>query len=1033
VVGLFLLLVYCQSFTQEAWETHTRGLLHQTVFNTGALGVRYNLFRSQNSGNSLFTPFEWPGNSHFSYFNTDYWYYNQNGGGLMMLADTGVTGHRATRYIVDSVAGTTIGADMIGCLGLGGSGIYRDGTGIHYWPGTVKRDTNYPLLSDGSLNTNYNPNEAEEIITSSVYTPYGIKITRTSREWSYPGYDSFIIYDYEFKNTGEYFKNTTGAVSPTHATDTISNIAVDWIESFLPSYVYSNQDVGDFTSGGDKELGRIDLRRYMTYVSSPDGRPSKTSYANWSAKGTYGGGLRAPAAAGYMFLYYDYDHLMTRNTSRFFYKGTGVTPNDSIYIFDANMKFKQPWVLSRTQAGLAPTKAPSHVSGPLSRYAPWNPQNTTTYDSLSLNAHNFGPVFAQYWYGRARENFSNNTSNMVHSMVLGPYILPPDESFHVVVAEVAGFGPGRKWDSKYCDYGGGTETSIVNDDFMHPVASWDSVITYPVNPPSTTNYTPKLNTLNTNAEVGIAYTPTYGIPGYIRDTNVVSIRDVADRCIQLYTGNSNIIKFDTTQYEPWGNTAATSNGVTANAYAPSPSTIALRTYGWNAGISIPFPSPVFTIETIDSSHHVRGNKITWGPQVESFTAPRLRAPFHHYEVLRATSPIGPWNIIDSVGKGDIRYYNSTAQKYSINDSVSDGTYYYTIVSVDESNGKSGLTNMKEIQSNSFPDAPILKSPADTVQYTFVHADQPYITLYWSVANSTKYWVQTATDSLFQTIIRNDTVSYDPFINDTVASQGIQFNRKYYWRVAGINSIGTGLWSAVGHFYLIPLPPQTWFAVGTNSDTSYGKMIIKQAINPTMNSTSLAAYDYICVYCKFNGSYLYAGGCSWGTTDQTVQLYRSRGDTLNSGFKGGFITGDTVYFRLWDHLAMKGYDAVGLVNGNVPVFHIDSTLELTSLTSSNIISTAIETGNHPYQYSLGQNYPNPFNPTTQIKYAIAKPGMATLIVYDLLGRELCTLVNEVKQPGNYTASWNAAKLSSGVYFYRLKSGSFAQTKKMVLLK
>jgi hypothetical protein len=88
---------------------------------------------------------------------------------------------------------------------------------------------------------------------------------------------------------------------------------------------------------------------------------------------------------------------------------------------------------------------------------------------------------------------------------------------------------------------------------------------------------------------------------------------------------------------------------------------------------------------------------------------------------------------------------------------------------------------------------------------------------------------------------------------------------------------------------------------------------------------------------------------------------------------------------------------------------------------------------PSQIQLLQNYPNPFNPSTQITYTLAKRSTVALIVYDLLGREVSTLVNEIKEAGTYTVTLNGAKLSSGVYFYRLQSGSFVQTKKMVLLK
>ena len=85
------------------------------------------------------------------------------------------------------------------------------------------------------------------------------------------------------------------------------------------------------------------------------------------------------------------------------------------------------------------------------------------------------------------------------------------------------------------------------------------------------------------------------------------------------------------------------------------------------------------------------------------------------------------------------------------------------------------------------------------------------------------------------------------------------------------------------------------------------------------------------------------------------------------------------------------------------------------------------------YDLYQNYPNPFNPTTNITYQVLKPGNVELKVYDILGREVMTLVNDFRNVGKYTVDLNASRLASGVYFYRLKSGEFVSTKKMVLLK
>lgn len=88
---------------------------------------------------------------------------------------------------------------------------------------------------------------------------------------------------------------------------------------------------------------------------------------------------------------------------------------------------------------------------------------------------------------------------------------------------------------------------------------------------------------------------------------------------------------------------------------------------------------------------------------------------------------------------------------------------------------------------------------------------------------------------------------------------------------------------------------------------------------------------------------------------------------------------------------------------------------------------------PQTYSLSQNYPNPFNPVTKINFSIPKQGLVTLKVYDVLGKEVMTLVNETKEIGNYVAEFNGGNLASGAYFYRIEAGEFKDIKRMILIK
>ena len=85
------------------------------------------------------------------------------------------------------------------------------------------------------------------------------------------------------------------------------------------------------------------------------------------------------------------------------------------------------------------------------------------------------------------------------------------------------------------------------------------------------------------------------------------------------------------------------------------------------------------------------------------------------------------------------------------------------------------------------------------------------------------------------------------------------------------------------------------------------------------------------------------------------------------------------------------------------------------------------------FELEWNYPNPFNPSTKIKYSVPQSSNVLLKIYDVLGKEVATLIDEEKPAGNYEVEFNASNLSSGTYFYRLRSGNFVEMKKMVLMK
>jgi len=88
---------------------------------------------------------------------------------------------------------------------------------------------------------------------------------------------------------------------------------------------------------------------------------------------------------------------------------------------------------------------------------------------------------------------------------------------------------------------------------------------------------------------------------------------------------------------------------------------------------------------------------------------------------------------------------------------------------------------------------------------------------------------------------------------------------------------------------------------------------------------------------------------------------------------------------------------------------------------------------PNSFVLSQNYPNPFNPSTKISYSVPKTSFVAIKVYDVLGKEITTLVNGEKSVGDYEVEFNGRNLSSGVYFYKMQAGDFVETKKLILMK
>lgn len=734
---LFLLLLPPIATSQlRDYRTHRRGLLHQTVYNTGELGRAYD--NGVGGVQPGFSSFEWPPNSRIVLDRTSYAGQHCSFGGGLWIAGTRPAG-RQYMYCgaVSDANGNPIPVE-----------------GIYSSPISIERIENYPVLGDGNLNPAYNPNEAEEKIIAQWTTPLGVRVTRTSRAWSFLGYDSFIIYEYELRNT---------------TADTISDVHVAWTYGLGPSMfgyqrTYNRWAEVDYRgqNGEGSQFGRFDLKRWMTYNHERDGRPDTTYFDLWSQPGDRGG-LNSPQAAGLMMLYYDYDHIATRTQTRQVWP----TPNDSIGIWDAIGKVKQPF-LHRYENGNLPAATKT-----LAWLDPNNQRKTGVFQGTSdstrlvtqLTPSNINNWY--YWKGRTKGSANLSWFNpVVHAYGFYPYLLPPNHTLRFAVAEVIGYGPGVAGDRMYSDLGGNIRAGVDAGAYFNPVPSWYDTLQYPY--------------LGNKPYIGSQYLQNHPLPWYVTP-GVVSIRDVADRAIQMFTGQP-LVKHDSLQYEP----------------------VNSRPGGFGAYNTIPIPVPAPAITATSETDTSTGrlfNKVSWGPQVESFSVPRLRAQFARYSILRAPEPLGPWHQLDTIGRHDPRYFRDSMYTFR-DDSLIAGQaiYYYAVLSIDMLGGRSGMTNMTMHQ---IPD--------------------------------------------------------------------------------GVNE-GPG-------------------------------------------------------------------------------------------------------------------------------------------------------GNVPQRFALEQNYPNPFNPTTTIRFSIPAEisGRTMLAVYDVLGREVALLVNEVTRPGSHAVIFDAGKLSGGVYFYRLQAGTFYQTRKLLLLK
>lgn len=623
--------VYDAGAQQRDWQVHSRGMLHQTVFNTGELGRPYSAGGNVVEGRPSL---EWPAFSRMILDRRNYaGQHNSFGSGVWIAGTQG----DQRRYSLAGAVSNTNGEPV-------------PVVGVHSTPREVRRIENYPVLDSGELNPSYDPDEAEEIIISSWDTTVGIRVTRTSRAWSYPGYDSFIIYEYDFENVSG---------------SRIHDVFITFAGTYGPSMFGYQRNHGDWSEGGLRgqppeglgdHFARFDLKRWLSYNHDREGQPEEELFHIWSQEGDRGG-LNSPQAAGMMVLYYDHDRLATRDETDQIW----LLPADSTGMWDETGRPKQPFMLRYENGNLYEDKIEPWMDPNLRRKTGiWQgPIDSTRF------AAQFEPERWAYWKGR-----SSTSSNLswwqpsARGYGFYPFVLEAGESVHMTVAEVVGYGPGVAGDEVYMDLGGNVRAGVDAGVLFNPVPSWYNRIHYAH--------------LGNKDYMGSDYLQNNPLPWYVRP-DVVSIRDVADRAIEMYTGRP-LVKYDSLQYDP-------------------PSAPARGRYNT---VPIPVPAPAIVVENTQAA----ANRIMWGPQVERFSHSRLNAPLSHYRVLRAPHPLGPWTEIAEVYPGDGAYFDGSTYEVLDTESNLGDNVAYAVVSVDLEGLRSGKTNLV-VHETQAPAAPAL--------------------------------------------------------------------------------------------------------------------------------------------------------------------------------------------------------------------------------------------------------------------------------------------------------------------------------------
>jgi hypothetical protein len=339
--------------------------------------------------------------------------------------------------------------------------------------------------------------------------------------------------------------------------------------------------------------------------------------------------------------------------------------------------------------------------------------------------------------------------------------------------------------------------------------------------------------------------------------------------------------------------------------------------------------------------------------------------------------------------------NLTSATYNIPSSLlSQSVRYFWRANATNSNGTGPWSLVWNFTTIGLPAAPQLVAPPNGTDSTSLTP-----TLDWnSVTTATEYNLLVATDSLFNNVILDV-----PFLNFTeflIPAPYLTYVTKYYWKVNATNSVGTGAWSAVWNFTTRQVQPPA----------------APNLTQPPNNSTNVSLTPLLDWQNSSNAIY-YRVNIATDLNFNNMVLNR---DSITASFfdvPPNILNVNTLYF--W---RVNANNAGG-----------------SSLWSSTFIFRTVPTGINqigtfiPDKYELYNNYPNPFNPVTKIRFDLPKSSSVRILLYDITGKVVMNLVDGELQAGSYETTLDASSLSSGLYFYRMETPDFSNTKRLMLIK